>query len=128
MTRHLDVLVVESHRGAGAARDAPRPAARFDDGDVADVCAAADDAAQAGLRRRILQLVRPTLTGAGVLPTDVTCRIEPHGSDLHVRFGLPGPVSHRVEQALAVRVLDALRAGRRTYGHVSVSVSVSDAG
>lgn len=92
------------------------------------VCQAIHDPAQATLRRRILQLVRPMLTGAGVLPTDVTCRIEPHGADLHVRFGLRDPVSRRVEQALAVRVLDAVRGGDQTYGHVSVSVSVSDAG
>jgi hypothetical protein len=41
-----------------------------------------------------------------------------------VRFDLPVSVSSAVRQALAVRVLDALRGAGRTYGPVQVSVTV----
>jgi hypothetical protein len=41
---------------------------------------------------------------------------------LNVRFDLPVSVTPLVRQALAVRVLDAVRGAGRTYGPVQVSV------
>ncbi len=93
------------------------------DGDVVAACEAASDAALDTLRRRILGLVRPLLAAADIAPCDLSCRIEPRGSALHVRFDLPMAVGPGVRQALAVRVLDAVRGGRQTYGQVSVSVN-----
>lgn len=101
----------------------PWLAGRVVDGDVAGACEAASAAALDALRQRIFRLVRPTLTAADVSVADVSCQIEPRGSELHVRFDIPAPMSTGVCQALAVRVLDAVRGGRQTYGRVSVSVN-----
>jgi hypothetical protein len=47
----------------------------------------------------------------------------PHeATALRVQFTLPVPVSAAVKQALAVRVLDAVRSAGRTYGPAKVSV------
>jgi hypothetical protein len=46
----------------------------------------------------------------------------PERARLVVHFDLPTTVSHAVQRALAVRVLDAVRGARRTYGTVHVSV------
>ena len=37
-------------------------------------------------------------------------------------FEIDGPTDRMLEQVIAVRVLDALRGGRRTYGQVDVNV------
>jgi hypothetical protein len=99
----------------------PWLAARID-GDVVAACERASAAALDALARRILGLVAPILTGAGVPPGSATCHVEPDGLGLRVRFALPGAVGTRVRHALAVRVLDALRGAGRTYGRVDVVV------
>jgi hypothetical protein len=43
-----------------------------------------------------------------------------------VELCLPRPIDPQVEQALAVRVLDAVRASGKTYGEVNVKVVVAD--
>jgi hypothetical protein len=97
-------------------------AARVDD-DVVATCEAASGAALGQLRREILRLVAPVLLAAGIAAERAMCRLEPEATRLNVRFDLPVSVSPRVRQALAVRVLDAVRGAGRTYGPVQVSVS-----
>ena len=48
--------------------------------------------------------------------------IEPETTRLRVHFDLPVAVAPAVKQALAVRVLDAVRRAGRTYGPVEVAV------
>jgi hypothetical protein len=96
-----------------------------DGGAVVVACEAASASALDALRRRILRLVGPALAAAGVAGPDVGCRIEPRGPALHVRFDLPAAASAGLRQALAVRVLDAVRGGRQTYAEVTVSVGDS---
>jgi hypothetical protein len=95
------------------------------DADVVAGCEAAADSALAELRGRIMRLVDPTFAAAGVARDDVTCTIDTSGPDLNVHFAVPVPVTTGVRQALAVRVLDAVRGARHTYGKVGVSVGVS---
>ena len=97
--------------------------ARRVESDVVAACEATHAAELTALRQHVLDLVRPVLAAAHVLIAEVTCRIEPLGRALHVRFGIPGPVPPELRQVLAVRTLDALRDGRRHYDDVSVSVN-----
>jgi hypothetical protein len=99
----------------------PWLAARVDDNVVA-TCEAVSDTAIGELRREILRLAAPILFSAGILTTQALCRIEPEATRLHVQFDLPAAVTTAVKQALAVRVLDAVRGAGRTYGPVHVSV------
>ena len=99
----------------------PFLAARVDQDPVA-TCEAANDAALDELRREILRLAGPILFTVGILAGQTVCRIEPQATRLHVTFDLPVRVTHAVKQALAVRVLDAVRRQERTYGPVQVSV------
>jgi hypothetical protein len=92
------------------------------DGDVVASCEAATDAARGELRREILRLAAPILFGAGIATSQAVCRIEPATTRLQVQFDLPVAVAPAVKQALAVRVLDAVRGAGRTYGPVEVSV------
>ena len=86
-------------------------------------CEAASHAALAELRREILRLAAPVLLAAGIAADRTVCRLEPEATQLHVRFDLPVTVPPGVRQALAVRVLDAVRGAGRTYGPVQVTVS-----
>jgi hypothetical protein len=112
-----------------ASRDPYEPflAARVTD-DVVSACEAAGETSLGTLRREILRLVAPVLVGAGMLASEVGCRIEPAASRLHVTFDLPAAATPSVKQALAVRVLDAMRGAGRTYGPVEVSVHDRRAG
>jgi hypothetical protein len=94
------------------------------DGDVVAACEAASHAALGELRRDILRLAAPILTAAGIGAERADCRLEPVATHLNVRFDLPVTVDPAVRQALAVRVLDAVRGSSRTYGPVHVSVGI----
>jgi hypothetical protein len=52
----------------------------------------------------------------------VSCRIELVWPRLLVHLDVPGPVSKGLREALAVRALDAVQAGRRSYSTVNVQV------
>lgn len=99
----------------------PWLAARVDDS-VVNTCEAASDTALGELRREILRLAAPILSSAGILASRARCHIEPQATRLHVQFDLPVAVIPGVKQALAVRVLDAVRGAGRTYGPVEVTV------
>jgi hypothetical protein len=103
MTSPLDVVAIESHPGA--------------------TCEVASDTAHADLRRAVLRLATPVLVSAGIPASQALCHIEPGATQLHVRFDLPVAVTPGEQQALAVRVLDAVWGAGRTYGPVEVSVA-----
>jgi len=94
-------------------------------GDVAATCEAVGDGAFEPLRREIEVGTGRLLTAAGVDPAAVACTFEPRGSRLHVILTSPA-ITPALEQSLAVRVLDAVRAADRTYGQVDVSYKESN--
>jgi hypothetical protein len=101
----------------------PWVVARVDRGDdVAAACEAAAAAAFDPLREAIRLRTARLLAGAGIDPVAVRCQIEADGPALVIRLDLPTAVSRGVEQALAVRVLDAVRTTPRTYGRIDVEV------
>lgn len=88
-----------------------------------DVVVACEEAVQLGLdplRPEIVARTSQVLAGAGVDPRQVQVAFELEPPRLTVRLRGPA-VSAAVEQALGVRVLDAVRAARRTFGQVDVS-------
>jgi hypothetical protein len=85
---------------------------------------AACDASLGELHREILRLCAPTLSAAGIPARNAVCSIQREATGLRVQFTLPKPVSAAVKQALAVRVVDAVRSAGRTYGPARVSVHV----
>lgn len=91
--------------------------------------AAACEAAAAGafepLRREVEARIGRLLTAAAVDPATVSCTFEVHWPRLHVLLAGPA-ITRALEQSLAVRVLDAVRASDRTYGQVDVSYEVSN--
>ncbi len=48
--------------------------------------------------------------------------IEAEHGGLRVDVTIPTAIDQRLQHAVAVRVLDAVRAARRSYGHVDVDV------
>jgi hypothetical protein len=74
------------------------------------------------LRREIVRRVTAVLAGAGIAADPAQCHLTAERGRLAVDFDLPTRVSPAVEQALAVRVLDAVRGEARTYGPVRVTV------
>jgi hypothetical protein len=96
--------------------------------DVVAACTLAAERALDPLRADILERLSILLTGRGVRPDQVECRLIRHGQSLAVELEVPGVVDQRLQQAMAVRVLDAVRASHRTYGEVDVHVTGSVAG
>lgn len=94
-------------------------------GDVAVACEAAASRALEPLRRGVAARIGRLLAAAGVDPDAVSCTFERHWPRLHVVLTGP-PVTPGLEQSLAVRVLDAVRAADRTYGQVDVSYKVGN--
>lgn len=98
----------------------PWLAARVAGGDVATACAEAVERGFDALRSAIADRVRAVLRGAGVDPAAVSSTISYEHPRLTVV--LRGPVvTTPVQQALGVRVLDAVRGSDRTYGQVDVA-------
>lgn len=81
-----------------------------------------NDAVIHALRRAIQDRIAALLGASGVDATAVECTIGGGSSALDVHLELPEPVGVRLEHALAVRVLDAIRSSGRTYGKIDVSV------
>jgi hypothetical protein len=91
-------------------------------GSVVTECAVAVDRALDPVRDAIMARIRAVLAVAGIDESTVSCEIEQRGQAAHVHLLLPGTVDKSVEQALGVRVLDALRSCGRTFGAVHVHV------
>lgn len=93
---------------------------RVGDGDVVASCEQAAVDGFMSLREDIARRIRPVCDAADLHAGDVTCRVEADGAQLRIVMGGPA-VPRSVEQALAVRVLDAVRAAGRTFGQVDVT-------
>ena len=73
-----------------------------------------------GLAAEVRARTRLVLAASGVTPEEVEIRVETDGTRLHIVVGGPELV-HGAEQALAVRVLDAVRTVPRTFSKVDVT-------
>lgn len=93
--------------------------------DVVEACVSAAATVEQGLAAEIRLRIARVLLATDVDPTAVTCWTEGDSTGLDVHVDVPGRLSHGVEQAVAVRALDALRSSGRTYGHVDVHVHSS---
>lgn len=91
-------------------------------GDVVAACATAAERRFDSLRSLVTARTSSLLASAGIDPARVDCTVEETPGSLDVHLHLPSAVTRGVEQALAVRVLDAVRADGRTYGRVDVHV------
>ena len=99
--------------------------ARRVDGDVVGACEEAAEHGFDSLRAGIKALTERSLLGAGVDPDSVDVTF--HVDSPRLTVTLHGPsVSPSVQQALGVRVLDALRAEPRTFGQVNVTYEPTD--
>jgi hypothetical protein len=72
------------------------------------------------LRARILRRIESVLQAAGVDAHEVTCTVDGGLDRLEVVLAGPGRL-RSVQQALGVRVVDAVRSGARTVGSVAVA-------
>jgi len=90
--------------------------------DIVATCETVAAAVGRTLRADVLRRIETIVRGIGARPGAVDCRLEQRGGGLRVHLDLPVVVGPGVEQAIAVRVLDAVRAGDRTVGSVDVSV------
>jgi len=90
--------------------------------DLGAACVAAAERRFDPLRSLVRERIARLAAAAGTSANEVTCRIEPVGADLEIDLYVPVPVDRRLQQALAVRVLDAVHASGRTYGHIDVNV------
>ena len=80
------------------------------------------------LTHRTLEgIIRSRISGVLAASTiradEVHCRFHDNGQGLDIELVLPVAVSKRVKQALAVRVLDAVRNVGHTYGRVDVQIT-----
>jgi hypothetical protein len=94
-------------------------------GDVVASCEQAVHAGYTPLREDIARRIGPVCEASGVSSGEVTCRFEAEGPRLRIVMEGP-PVERSVEQAIAVRVLDAVRAAGRTFGQVDVKYEPHD--
>ncbi|MGQ0432324.1 MAG: hypothetical protein ACT452_07950 [Microthrixaceae bacterium] len=76
----------------------------------------------AALRGLVASRIRRLLRAGGIDPGEVTCRIEHEAAALRVTLEVPRPVSTSVQNALKVRVLDAIGGLGENMGQVKVTV------
>ncbi len=91
-------------------------------GDVVSACTEVAEHRFDELGELIRSRIARLLTAAAIDPADVACSFEETATSLDVHLVLPTTVSLGLQQALAVRVLDAVRVDVRTYGRVDVHV------
>lgn len=70
----------------------------------------------------VLRRCGVVLEAAHIDPERIGCRMELVWPRLIVHIDVPGPVSKRLREALAIRALDAVQAGRRSYRKINVQV------
>jgi hypothetical protein len=92
------------------------------DGDIEGGCRAAVTKGFDPLRRAIRAGIAPLLAEHGIAANASTCSIERRGGRLAVRVEVAAPIDARLEQSLAVRTFDAIRAERRRFDEVGVEV------
>ena len=92
--------------------------------DLVAQCVAAADRRFDGLRSLVRSRIARLVAAAGTSANEVTCRIEPTGFDLQIDLYVPAPIDRRLQQALAVRALDAVHASAaRTARWTSTSTA-----
>lgn len=90
--------------------------------DVVGACVAAVATVEQGLAAEIRLRIARVVVATDIDPSTVTCWTEGDSTGLDVHVGVPGRLPRGVEQAIAVRTLDAVRSSGRTYGRVDVHV------
>lgn len=100
--------------------------ARVGEESVADTCQRAIDLAHEPVLADIAQRCAPLLADVGLDASALTGAIELTWPRLQIRLDLSEPTSPSVREAIAVRALDAVRTGRRSYGTTNVHVSGPD--
>lgn len=95
------------------------------DGSVTSAVELAAEEAFDPLIRAIHERTRRLVESARVEPGALTWVVESRGHGLHVQATGPR-LTRQLEQALAVRVLDALQGTGHTYGQVDVSFAVAE--
>lgn len=90
--------------------------------DVVQACQTAAARELEPLSASIHERIAALLSSVAIDRDSVRCRIETTGHRLDVHLELPAAVTRGMEQALAVRVLDAVRSSGRTFGNVDVHV------
>lgn len=78
------------------------------------------------IRELVTGRIARLLATVAVDPSTVECTFETAGSALDVHLTIPAVVTHGMEQSLAVRVLDAVRASDRRFGRVDVHVHAAE--
>jgi hypothetical protein len=96
-----------------------RVGGRVADG-VVDACTEATETVFGSLLARIQRRTLRTMAAEAGRPGPLGCAIERHGRGLYVELSGP-PVGKGVEHALAVRVVDAVRAEGRAFPTVDVT-------
>lgn len=120
LRRHVPLVADDTCRSSFGSHLAGRA-----NGDIAEACQRAAIDALAGFRADILSRLNPTFAVHGLNPADMGCRIDADGPRLTVT--VTGPAADRsMEQAIGVRVLDAIRAADRVFGQVNVCYESTD--
>lgn len=96
--------------------------ARVGDKPVVATCEDAIETFYAPLLDDIRRRCAPLLEAEGIDPSKLVSHIELVGSRLQVHLDVLAPARESVCESLAVRALDAVRAGRRTYDGINVQV------
>jgi hypothetical protein len=92
------------------------------DGDIEEGCRVAVTKGFEPLRRAVRVGLAPLLPEHGIAANASTCSIERRGGRLAVRVEIDAPIDARLEQSLAVRAFDAIRADGRRCDEVGVEV------
>lgn len=100
--------------------------ARVGTGSVIETCERAVDLAHDPILSDIAQRCAPLLADHGVDPSALTGALELTWPRLQVRLHLSEPSDPGLREAIAVRALDAVRIGRRSYGTINVHVNGPD--
>lgn len=100
----------------------PWVTARVGHESVAAACEQAVVTAFEPIADDVLQRCAVVLEAAGMSAEGVECRLELEWPRLIVHIDVPGPAAKGLREALAVRALDAVQAGRRSYDKVNVQV------
>lgn len=96
--------------------------ARVGDGSIVEACERAMELAQDPVLADIKRRCAPLLIDHGLDPSALTGALELTWPRLQVRLQLSEPSDPGLREAIAVRALDAVRTGRRSYATVNVHV------
>lgn len=101
---------------------------RVGDRSVASACEEAASTGFAGLVTDVVASCARLVRTWGGDPGEMGCRTHTAWPSLQVEVEVPVHLNQGQQEALAVRALDAVRAGRRSFGKVNVQVHGASAG